>query len=458
MSHVDCTFTIYDQENVEYKAPFSNIVKGRLRQDELTRMTVERLNYWVEKQPEFCEKPELQLLGLYLYQILFDDEKIKEAFAITYKEFDDNYKEEKERLGLNQTPDMRLRVRLVFTEKARELAKWPWEFLYIPDPNIERGFFFTGERTQLILTRFVPEKGRVRNLTPEQQPLRILVVLSEPDELSSLNKKELEEVIAKIEGLKASGRVMVTRLHSPTFNELQAAIADEETGLPHILHFIGHGEEGRIALVKAPTDLDYDLKKKGHQLRWINSEDMKALFIGHKPRLIFLHACEGAASALESFKNTARELVYADIPAVVAMQYEISNSDAGLFARKFYEQIGEGKEIDEAVKVGRLALGSSFPPWQHRRFGTPVVYLQSQKAIIIPKAAEVKAEEAGSSQVNCPYFDKCGRKVYPDQAVCSCLAALPLTKLAPAANASPEGVQDTSPVAIDSSSSSNLKR
>lgn len=452
MRHFDCTFTIYDQENVEYQGPFSPIVKGRLRQDELTRMTVERLNYWVDNQPEFCKKPELQLLGLYLYQFLFDDEKIKEAFAATYKGFDDDYKKAKKELR-NRTPDMRLRVRLIFSEKARELARWPWEFLYIPDPNIEHGFFFTGERTQLILTRFVPEKGHVQNLTPEHQPLRILVVLSEPDDLDILNKKELEDVIRTIEALDSPDRVKVTRLINPTFDKLQAAIADEQTGLPHILHFIGHGEEGKIALVKDSTDVDYDLKKKGQQHRWINSEDMKALFITHKPRLIFLHACQGAASALEVFKNTARELVYADIPAVVAMQYEISNADAGIFARQFYKQIGEGREIDEAVKAGRLALGSSYPPWTHRRFGTPVVYLQSQEAIIIPNRVK---ESASSSQVNCPY-ENCPRMIYPDQTVCSCSMARPITKSALATNATPEEGQDLSSITTDSNSGSNPK-
>jgi hypothetical protein len=240
----------------------------------------------------------------------------------------------------------------------------------------------------------------------------------------------------------------VTSVTNPTFNELRAMIADPKIGLPHILHFIGHGEAGKIALVKSPDDADYDNDKKGEQLRWIPSGEIKALFTNHQPRLIFLSSCKGAAAdSLETFQNTARDLVYAEIPAVIAMQYEISNADAGTFAKKFYEQIGEGKEIDEAVKAGRVELGTSWPAWQHRRFGTPVVYLQSKTAIITPDTTgKDDADTSGSLQVKCQYFDECRRMVYPDRPICTCPLNRLLTKSTPASTGA-EAVREAQPTA-----------
>jgi hypothetical protein len=172
-------------------------------------------------------------------------------------------------------------------------------------------------------------------------------------------------------------------VYDPTYNQLSDHI--ENKTLPHILHFIGHGKPRELAIFKDKDDDDYDFDGEEKQTRWMTSEQFRHLFNKHKPRLIFLHACKGAApDSHEGFISTARELVYAEIPAVVAMQYSISNKDAGSFARKFYEELGNGCAIDEAVKAGRLELGKAYPPWEHPRFGTPVVYLQTINAIVLP--------------------------------------------------------------------------
>jgi hypothetical protein len=87
-------------------------------------------------------------------------------------------------------------------------------------------------------------------------------------------------------------------------------------------------------------------------------------------------------------------LVRSDIPAVVAMQYNISVDDAGLFAKTFYEELGQGCDVAEAVRAGREALGTLFHPFYHHpRFGTPVVYLQTDKPIVIAQPEEPEEEE-----------------------------------------------------------------
>jgi hypothetical protein len=141
-----------------------------------------------------------------------------------------------------------------------------------------------------------------------------------------------------------------------------------------------------------PKDKDYDEKQGAYPARWLPSDQFQTLFNEHRPRLVFLHACKGAYSdSQRAFQSVARQLVSAEIPAVVAMQYDISVQAASIFAQKFYEQLAQGSDIDEAVRAGRIELGNQIPPyWGHPCFGTPVVYLQTDGAIVLP-IVEVKA-------------------------------------------------------------------
>jgi hypothetical protein len=85
------------------------------------------------------------------------------------------------------------------------------------------------------------------------------------------------------------------------------------------------------------------------------------------------------------------------------MQYNMSNQDAGVFARTFYEELGKGSRIEEAVKAGRIGRGMRFPRWAHPRFGTPVVYLQSENAIVFaPETEEETPEPVESESVSAP--------------------------------------------------------
>lgn len=384
-------------------------------------MTVDRLKFWVANDEQYCDRDLLTTLGWHLYNIVFDPERskdgtagVKESFEATYKAF---------LAQSRNNADLRLRLSLIFHKGAEELASYPWEFLYKPDSP--RGFFFAGERTNLILTRFVPESPQVSRLDPEDEALRILVVLSSPRDLDSI---DAQDIINSITRLQQPQAIEVQYLENPSFNELRSCVSGMNGFRPHILHFIGHGEEGKIALMREKEDIEeQELQnetwkalneplKKIEYHRWYESETVRDIFDKHKPRLVFLHACKGAAPlSLNSFNSTARELVYSEIPAVVAMQYEIRNEDASRFAETFYREIGEGRAIDEAVSLARRELGTSVTPrrvatWNDRGFGTPVVYLQSREAIISrikarPGAQVTNQGQFQQSKVPCPNRD-----------------------------------------------------
>jgi hypothetical protein len=356
---------------------------------------------------------------------------------------------------------------LIFEKKAEKLAGLPWEFLFIPkdgelpsfDETVE-GVFFPGRNEELVLIRSVPQSKLVEQLKEQPSPLRILIVICQPNEslgLGKLDEKEITDVEEELRGLGATGRVIVTPHRNVTYNGLKALLNpksdDPQLKPPHILHFIGHGEAGKIAVIMDKEDREYNDtafdKKTGARIenpvKWITSQDIVGLLPSgyNKPRLVFLQVCKGAAaSTLESFKSTATELVYADIPAVVAMQYSISNKDARLFAKTFYNCIAAGKMIDEAVKAGRIALARQDPAWQHPRFGTPVVYLQSNKAIVVSAIEATKP-----TQEKCPYFSECRQMVWSDRRVCGCQlrSGQDLSKVMESVKPSVESSQPASP-------------
>lgn len=435
MDCTECRLLVLDGNTIHYdddREP--EVKKGWIWGDsweetlnrELSAITIKRLNHWVATYESFFQREDLQLLGQHLYEILFRDKQIRKTFETTYRWF------EKRRADRVSDAEMRLRLRLDFKKPALELASYPWEFLFMPRDkrgDVETaGFFLAGGKTELILTRFVPGPGS-RDLKPEEPPLRILIAFSHPKELDIVGDQDVTDAIKNIKQLETdkntqgvlSGNCLVEQLDNPTHSQLKDKI---KIWAPHIVHFIGHGKAGKIALMKKEKLIEFDpiQRKKGPEADWIDSPSVCSLFAAHKPRLVFLHACNGAAAdSLDSFKNTAGELVSFGIPAVVAMQYGISNEDAGAFAKVFYEQIGYGKDIDEAVKAGRFALATQAPAWDHRRFGTPVVYLQSEKPIVYVKSLPPKNGDPPptATKVPCPYPDNCTGMVMPDWVRCT---------------------------------------
>jgi hypothetical protein len=92
----------------------------------------------------------------------------------------------------------------------------------------------------------------------------------------------------------------------------------------------------------------------------------------HPLRLAFLNACEGArADRGEPFAGVAQRLVQQGLPAVLAMQFPITDSAATTLAQLFYEALADGYAVDAALAEARKAiyLEGSVMEW-----GTPALF------------------------------------------------------------------------------------
>ncbi len=150
---------------------------------------------------------------------------------------------------------------------------------------------------------------------------------------------------------------------------------------PHVLHFIGHarleGDQGHLALVN----------REGEE-EWHNSTDLTERFVAWGLRLVVLQPCEGAIPATgPGFTNLADHIVRSNVPAVVAMQFEIRNDYASEFAKGLYESLAKGWEVDAAVQEGRWKIISTLTArWSERHFGTPVLFMLTPDGIVHPVA------------------------------------------------------------------------
>ena len=244
---------------------------------------------------------------------------------------------------------------------APELIDVPWEYLF-DDPD----FLAVSEFTPIVRYLDLPHAHRPLLVEP---PLRLLGVISSPAEYEQLDvERERENLERALAGLSDAGAVELQWLERPTLRALLKAVKSQTF---HGLHYIGHGSYDAAAergVLLFEQDDGWAHPVSGDELGLI-LRDVSSL------RLAILNACEGArTSRSDPFAGVAGSLVQRDIPAVVAMQFEISDEAAIVFAGEFYEQLAEGRPVDASLSAARLAMlaeRSGDIEW-----GTPVLFMR----------------------------------------------------------------------------------
>ncbi|MCI0694512.1 CHAT domain-containing protein [candidate division KSB1 bacterium] len=110
--------------------------------------------------------------------------------------------------------------------------------------------------------------------------------------------------------------------------------------------------------------------------RPVSGQYLGTLLHNHRPlRLALLNACEGGrASRSDPFAGTAQSLMQQGLPAVIAMQFEITDAAAIAFTREFYAAVADGEPIDAAMVEARAAI---FAQGDNIEWGTPVLYMRA---------------------------------------------------------------------------------
>jgi len=271
---------------------------------------------------------------------------------------------------------LRLKLRL---QEVPELADLPWEFLL--DTSLDR-FFAQSNQTPIV--RYIEMPERIKPITVNL-PLHLLVMISSPSDYLRLDvERERSRLEETLEPLIKAGKVRVKWLENPTLTDLLRCLREGEY---HLFHFIGHGgfdkkrEEGVLVLE--------DEQGRG----WLADAHRIGTILHDHPslRLAVLNSCEGARNSLtDPFAGVAADLIRQGVPAVVAMQFEITDEAAITFAGEFYTALAQGFPVDAAVAEARKAI-YGLP--NDIEWGTPVLYMRSSDGVLFDLTPKPTAEE-----------------------------------------------------------------
>ena len=282
-------------------------------------------------------------------------------------------------LAQADSEEVGLRLRLRLTD-VPELANIPWEFLRDP---AERRFLALSEWTPLV--RYLDLPGRQRPLTVSP-PLRILVVVASPIDLVRLDAPaELARLREALGALERSGKVVVDAAPAGTLSALSRKL---RRGDYHVFHFIGHGgyDAGEDDGLVAFEDADGRFQE-------VRASHLAMLLHDHRTlRMAVLNSCEGARGSLsDPYAGTAQTLVRQGVPAVVAMQFEITDDAAIAFSQTLYEAIADGYPVDAAMAQARLSICSDVNDVE---WATPVLYLRAPDGRIFDVVAAPVTESS----------------------------------------------------------------
>lgn len=260
-------------------------------------------------------------------------------------------------------------LRLKLHIQAPELASIPWEYLY----DARQGSYLSLSRYTSVV-RYLDLQQPIQRLTAHF-PLRILVMLVSPTDRDPLDLEgEKRRLHAALDELEVAGLVQVTWLEGKSLDNLREAM---HGGPWHVFHFVGHGgfaaESGEGVIALADQD---------GRTQVVSAMQLATLLSDHKSlRLVVLNSCEGArGNDQDLFSSTASTLALRGIPAILAMQYKISDTAAIELARVFYQSLANGLPVDDALAEARKAI--SVGKSGTLQWGTPVLYLRSPNGVL----------------------------------------------------------------------------
>ena len=259
-----------------------------------------------------------------------------------------------------QTLDTPLRLRLLIDFGVPELHAVRWETLRDPQDNT---LLFTGEK--VLFSRYLSSLDwRPVRLRP-QADLTALIVIANP---ANLDRYQLAPVDVAGELARAKtnlGSIRADELASggrANLNDIAAALRKGYD----ILYLVCHG-----SLVKGEAWLW--LEDPEGQVTRASGADFVARLndIQQRPRLVVLASCQsaGAGDAASTGDQGALaalgpRLAEAGIPAVIAMQGNVTMKTVAEFMPVFFQELQKDGQIDRAISVARGHVrGSGRPDW-----------------------------------------------------------------------------------------------
>jgi tetratricopeptide (TPR) repeat protein len=287
--------------------------------------------------------------------------------------------------------DFRIKLRI----SSPDLAALPWEYLYEEDEIVNY------ISLRLPVVRYLETAGAAMPMGVKG-PLRILGMISDPatDKWPKLDVvKERERINKGIDKLQREGKVDFQWVSGGTSKDLMDKLLEGDW---HIFHFIGHGG---VDLQPQP-DPEGNSFDQGGFIVMVDEEgkpakkfasDLALMLLGARKslRLVVLNCCESARINVgEKFGNPAIGLMRSGwLPAVVAMQFPITDGAAIGMSGGFYRALANNSPVDDAITSARRFIREQ----SKEEFGIPVLYMRSPDGIIFDVHNPVAAPAGAAS-------------------------------------------------------------
>ncbi|HEX8455892.1 MAG TPA: tetratricopeptide repeat protein [Pyrinomonadaceae bacterium] len=228
---------------------------------------------------------------------------------------------------------------------ANELEAIAWETLFDSEEFIAAG-------TKTTISRLPLDVQPQAALAPIPLPLKMLALVSSPLDLREHSRLQMEReqeiLLEAINDPAGQGRI-----RADFEDEAKLEILEGSLETPYqIFHFTGHGiapENGGGLLLE---------DARGESRPTSVAEVLQSLQRGENHlRLVVLSGCQTSRTInVEGFRDMARGLLRHRIPAVIAMQFSISDMGGLKFAEALYKRIADGRTLELASHGARRAL------------------------------------------------------------------------------------------------------
>jgi len=229
--------------------------------------------------------------------------------------------------------------------EAGGLEVLPWETLYDGEE-----FIAAGAKTGL--SRLSLDVQIQDKLPAVPSPLKMLALVSSPLDLKENERLQIENeqqiLLQAVNAPSGQGKLLLEFEDEAKLPIIEGSL---ESGY-QILHYSGHGippEDGGGLLLE---------DSQGNKRPTKVAEFLQTLQKAEKDlRLAVISGCQTARTLnIAGFRDIARGLLQHKIPAVIAMQFSISDTAGLLFAENLYPRLIEGQMLDVAVSACRRVL------------------------------------------------------------------------------------------------------
>lgn len=315
---------------------------------------------------------DLRQLGQTLYDALFV-ERLRDSWVAAQS------------IAHHQRATLRLRLGL----RGDRLTKLPWEVLHTPATTSGDQFQPLTTGTEVLFSRYQAAANQSLPNLPLTSPLKILMVVTQPEDLSTLNlPQEIRHLKAELE--RGPTPAQLTLLEQPSRHDLAQVL---EQGQFHVFHYAGHSNlsnsGGTIHLVSPVTGGTESL----------SGDDLAGLLVNNGVQLAVFNSCRSSDTTfgLEDEQSLSQALVKRGVPAVLAMAEQVPDEVSLALTRLLYRNVLQGQPLDLALSRARQGLLSSYGSGQ-LYWALPVLYLHPQsEGLLIPNTADQTVTSAAMS-------------------------------------------------------------